>query len=292
VVCFVYSSLACLTLGLQDGLLAKGNLKIVTFFDLATILIQIITFLFLIYISQTSLIVSVFLSFIFSYSLISFGTLVIFLISTPIENRKTKSGIKRLLLQSKNQHMFGIASGLVDRVDRFLIGLILPIVFLAKYALVSSIISFARFLPDAATKVYLLKYHSKDGPVKVGLSVRNVVFIVLSGIFLVAGTQGFITIMFGSEWLLPTSVAILLLSQEVLRGNYQLRASELIATGGILEMSKISSFLIIASILFVSLAIYAFGIWGAPLAMTFTYVVLTVLVTKKIREKREILNAS
>jgi O-antigen/teichoic acid export membrane protein len=241
----------------------------------------------LIYISQTSLIVSVFLSFIFSYSLISFGTLVIFLISIPIENGKTKSGVKGLLLQSKSQQIFGIASGLVDRVDRFLIGLILPIVFLAKYALVSSIISFARFLPDAAAKVYLFKYHGKDEAAKVRLSVRNVVQIVLSGIFLVAGTQGFIRILFGSEWLLPTSVVILLLSQEVLRGNYQLRASELITIGGNLEMSKISSLLIIASLLLVSLAVYAFGIWGAPLAMTFTYVVLTVLVAKKIREKEK-----
>jgi len=37
---FVYSFLACVNLGFQDGLVAKGNLRLATFLDFVTILIQ------------------------------------------------------------------------------------------------------------------------------------------------------------------------------------------------------------------------------------------------------------
>ena len=100
-----------------------------------------------------------FISFIFSYILISFATATIFLNSLQLDFKLISGGMTRILVLSQNQHLFGIANGLADRIDRFLIGLILPISFLAKYALLSSIISFARFLPDAAVKLDLLRHH-------------------------------------------------------------------------------------------------------------------------------------
>jgi hypothetical protein len=142
--------LACTNLGVQDALLAAGSLKIATVFDLTTILIQVTTLIFFVSINQTSLLISVFIAFIFSYSLVTFGTLAIFLNSLTVNAYLLASGMKSIIAQSKKQHILGIASGLVDRVDRFLIGLILPVAFLAKYALLSSITSFARFLPDSA----------------------------------------------------------------------------------------------------------------------------------------------
>ena len=132
-VCFLYSLLACINLGYQDALLAKQNLKLATFFEIATVLMQVFSLIFFVAVNQTSLIVSVFIAFIFSYVLISFSTGVVFLTTLSIDLRRIPKGMRSILSQSRNQHLFGIANGLVDRVDRFLIGLILPISFLAKY---------------------------------------------------------------------------------------------------------------------------------------------------------------
>lgn len=284
IVCFVYSTLACANLGFQDALLAAGSLRIATVFDLITILIQVVTLIFFMSIEQTSLMISVFISFIFSYALIIFGSLAIFFNSLEIKRSLMISGMRSILSQSREKHIYGIASGLVDRVDRFLIGLILPVTYLAKYALLSSIISFARFLPDSAAKINLFKHHQGDSAQGFTYTARRVGFICFSGIFLVAASQGFIFIVFGDEWLLPVSVAFMFVCQEILRGNYQINAMKLVAIGGTNAMSRISRALIFLSLSLISIGIYLIGIWGAPLAMILVYVYLNRLIGNELRK--------
>jgi hypothetical protein len=180
--------------------------------------------------------------------------------------------------------MFGIANGLVDRVDRFLIGLILPIAFLAKYALLSSIISFARFLPDSAVKMSLLKHHKGEGASSIAYTSRGKIFVLLAAITFVGLAQGFIYFAFGSNWQLSIFVALLLVAQEILRGNYQLKAIKLIAMGGRAVMSKISGRLILLSVLLIASATYLLGVWGAPLAMVISYLALTFSVERELQK--------
>ena len=284
VVCFVYTVLACANLGIQDALLAAGSVKTAVIFDLLTILIQIASLLFFVNIEQTSLMVSVFISFIFSYSLISFASVTILLNAFPIQSSDLNTGARSVLTQSKKHILFGIASGLVDRVDRFLIGLILPIAFLAKYALLSSIISFSRFLPDSAAKISLLAHHSGEKTRGTSYSPRQVLFILLAGALFVAASQGFIYIVFGVTWVLPLYVAVLLVCQEILRGNYQMKATELVALGGSHAMSRISGLLILLSLSLITVLVFILGVWGAPLAMLVVYFLLTYLVKLELKK--------
>lgn len=283
VVCFVYSFMACVNMGYQDALIAIGNLKLAAFFDLTTVIVQIAALTFFVKIEQTSLIISVFIAFIFSYTLISFATGAIFLNSLPLNLPLLSNGMRSVLKQSRHQHLFGIANGLVDRVDRFLIGLILPIGFLAKYALLSSIISFARFFPDAAVKLKLLRHHQgklhKDGE----LSPSLVGVLVIAGTVLAICAQGFIKVAFGEVWLLPLYVGFLFVAQEILRGNYQITAIRFIAVGGKSEMSKISILLIVLSVTFITLGTSIFGIWGAPAAMVLVYLILTLMINARLK---------
>lgn len=284
VVCFVYTFLACGNLGSQDALLAAGNIKIATIFDLLTILVQILTFIFFVNIAQTSLMVSVFVAFIFSYSLISFASVAIILNNIQINKSLLKRGIKSILVQSRKQHLFGIANGLVDRIDRFLVGVILPLAFLAKYALLTSIISFARFLPDSAVKITLLKHHRGEGTKRISYSSQQLAFISIAGILLVATAQSFIYIAFGSTWLLPAYVGVLVMGQEILRGNYQLKAMKLVAIGGNHEMSRISGALIFLSVFLITIGVVTCGVWGAPLAMLIVYSLLTLQIEREIKK--------
>ena len=284
VVCFVYTVLACANLGIQDALLAAGNVKTAVIFDLLTILIQIASLLFFVNIAQTSLMVSVFISFIFSYSLISFASATIIINAFPTKSSLLNTGARSILIQSKKQILFGIASGLVDRVDRFLIGLILPIAFLAKYALLSSIISFARFLPDSAAKISLLAHHNGEKTRGASYSHRQVLFILVAGILFVAASQGFIYIAFGNAWVLPLYVGILLVCQEILRGNYQMKATELVALGGTQAMSRIAGLLILLSLSLITIFVFVWGVWGAPLAMLAVYFLITFLVNLELKK--------
>ena len=284
VVCFVYTVLACANLGIQDALLAAGNVKTAVIFDLLTILIQIASLLFFVKIAQTSLIVSVFISFIFSYSLISFASATILINAFPTPRSLLNTGARSMLILSKKQFLFGIASGLVDRVDRFLIGLILPIAFLAKYALLSSIISFARFLPDSAAKISLLAHHNGGKTRGTSYSRRQVLFILVTAILFVAVSQGFIYIAFGNAWVLPLYVGILLVCQEILRGNYQMKATELVALGGTQAMSRIAGLLILLSLSLITIFVFVWGVWGAPLAMLAVYCLITFLVNQELKK--------
>ena len=283
VVCFVYTVLACANLGIQDALLAAGNVTTAVIFDLLTILIQIASLLFFVKIAQTSLIVSVFISFIFSYSLISFASATILINAFPTQRSLLNNGARSILMQSKKQILFGIASGLVDRIDRFLIGLILPIAFLAKYALLSSIISFARFLPDSAAKISLLAHHNGGKTRGTSYSRRQVLFILVTAILFVAASQGFIYIAFGNAWVLPLYVGILLVCQEILRGNYQMKATELVALGGTQAMSRIAGLLILLSLSLITIFVFVWGVWGAPLAMLAVYCLIIFLVNLELK---------
>ncbi len=187
-------------------------------------------------------------------------------------------------MQSKKQFLFGIASGLVDRVDRFLIGLILPIAFLAKYALLSSIISFARFLPDSAAKISLLAHHNDGKTRGTSYSRQQVLFILVTAILFVAASQGFIYIAFGNAWVLPIYVGILLVCQEILRGIYQMKATELVALGGTQAMSRIAGLLILLSLSLITIFVFVWGVWGAPLAMLAVYCLITFLVNLELKK--------
>jgi O-antigen/teichoic acid export membrane protein len=284
IVCFLYSFFACVNMGYQDALLAKQNLKLATFFELTTVLVQVFSLIFFVTVSQTSLIVSIFIAFIFSYILISFSTGVVFLATISLDLRRLSQGMRSVLSQSRNHHLSGIANGLLDRVDRFLIGLILPISFLAKYTLIASFITFSSFIPDAAVKLNLLRHHQGKGQRNIPLNIQTLSFVIFVGVFLTLAAQFFLKLIFGQEWLLPYSVGVMLAAQEILRGIYQLNAVKLIATGGKKAMTGISMLLVVLSVLSITLGIIFLGIWGAPAAMVFVYIIAILSIKTKLKE--------
>jgi len=76
---------------------------------------------------------------------------------------------------------------------------------------------------------------------------------------------------------------VMLVCQEILRGNYQLKAIKLVALGGTREMSRISALLILLSLFLITVLVFLCGVWGAPLAMLIVYFSLTLLVEKELK---------
>jgi O-antigen/teichoic acid export membrane protein len=280
---FVYSFLACVNLGFQDGLVAKGNLRLATFLDFVTILIQGLSLIFFVYLDQTSLFMSVIISFVISYLLIVFATISVFIQTEKLDFVGVNSEIKALLKSSKQNQLFGIANGMADRLDRFLIGLMLPLSFLAKYALITSLISFTRFFPEAYNRVLLLKHHQNTAKQKSNIGLIAYVMIGISVVAFVFASQGFIQIVFGQKWLLPLNVALLFALQEILRGWYQSKATKLVALGGAKTVSQMSLFLIVGALVLMLIGINLVGLVGAPLSTVILYAVLNQVISHKLK---------
>ena len=280
---FIYSFLACVNLGFQDALVAKGNLKLATFLDFITILIQGLSLVFFVYLDQTSLFMSVIISFVVSYLLIVFATISVFIQTEKIAFTGIKSELVQLFGQSRQNQLFGIANGMADRLDRFLIGLILPLAFLAKYALITSIISFTRFFPDAYNRLMLLKHHQEKSKDKSQLGFVAYILMGIAVVVLVFTSQQFIRIIFGDQWLLPLNVAMFFASQEILRGLYQSKAVRLIAVGGNRDVTQASLFLIIGAILLMLISVPLMGVVGAPVSMVIVYAILNTVLSQKLK---------
>jgi O-antigen/teichoic acid export membrane protein len=187
------------------------------------------------------------------------------------------------LRSSKQNQLFGIANGLADRIDRFLIGFLLPLAFLAKYALITSMISFTRFFPEAFNRLILIKHHQVPSSPKKELNLRAYLLISGAVIGFVFLSQFLVQIVFGDTWLLPINVVIIYAIQEVLRGLYQTKATKLVAEGKLTSVSQSSLLLIIGSIVFMLIGINFFGLVGAPLAMVFVYAILIKVLNYKLR---------
>lgn len=282
IVAFVYSFFACMNFGFQDGLLAIGKLKIATIFDLTTVLVQITACFVLFEIKQTSLIVSVFLAFILSYILITFATLFALSDALIFRWKSLPVRMKFLIKSSRKNYLFGIANGLADRIDRLIIGLLLPIGYLAKYSLISSLIMYTRFLPDALSKLSLM---SEQARVKLSSKIqgwRSFILTFAIASTLAVGAQFFVYLVFGKEWLLPIWVPILFAAQEIFRGYYQINAARLIAHGEESKIAISSGLLIVLSLAFITGAIYFFGIVGAPTSMILVYWSLNLRINSKM----------
>ena len=283
IICFIYSFFACVNLGFQDALVARGNIKLASFFDLITIIVQALSLLFFVYLDQTSLFMSVMISFVFSYLLISFATLSVFIQTESMNFSKVVASSKQLIITSGSNQLFGIANGLVDRIDRFLIGLIMPLALLSKYALITSIISFTRFFPEAYNRILLLRHHSTEARQKRTFGITSLIPVSSGVVAFVFLAQFFIEFVFGSKWVLPLEEAALFAVQEVLRGYYQSNAIKLVALGGSRFISQISFALILSAVVLMVLLINQFGLIGAPISMIIIYTVLTYLVINKTK---------
>ena len=283
IICFIYSFFACLNSGFQDALVARGNIKLASFFDLITIMVQGLSLVFFVYLDQTSLFMSVMISFVFSYLLISFATLSVFIQTESITFNNVINSSKQLIKTSGNNQLFGIANGLADRIDRLLIGLIMPIALLSKYALITSIISFTRFFPEAYNRILLLRHHSTELKQKRTLGITGLILVSAGVVAFVLLAQIFIELVFGNKWVLPLEVAALFAVQEVLRGYYQSNAIKLVGLGGTRFISQVSFVLILSAVVLMVLLINQFGLIGAPISMIIIYAVLTYLVMNKTK---------
>ena len=266
----IYFLLSGFHLIIVEMLIGLNKFRLSGYLDMFTIFLQILFFISLNLVISLSISVRLLVSFSLSY-------LIIFIIGLN-SIRKSREfyfgfGDPQLFFrETRGNHSIGFSLGVVDRIDRFLIGATLPTIILGKYAVMSSTISVFRFFPNAISKIVVSK---AQFTLHASLKRKSTIIMaaVVLGAALVALSQLFIKFWLGSEWLLPISVSICFVFQELLRGFFEIYANRSISLGNSLLVNKLSIQLPFLSIALTFVLVPFLGIVGVPIAFSISFMI-------------------
>lgn len=276
----IYAFLGALDFNYHQGLIAYGMFKIGSILDLATISIQILIFFLLTLSNQVSIAASLFTSLIISYLTSVMSSILVLLVHTNASITTSWKDIGLLIKKSRPFHIVGIAGGFADRIDRLMIAWFLPLGFLGKYSVGTSLLTYLRFLPEAFSRLIiggqsnfqLSKLKLIGKPWLLRLLVGVFVSITLAGL-----SQLLVLVALGQEWLISFIVIAGFSVQELMRGYFQLRVSALVAESKEKLVTKVSFLLIALSTLLSFIGIKLAGLIGVPIGIAISYAILVLL---------------
>ena len=274
VVYFVFSFLHLLFLEL---VIAAGDFRKAGKLEILTVVLQIVSYFSGSLFDEISKASRLLFSFSFSY-------LVVIALAWRITNFNLFTRLGSPIPFSsltKGKNSIGATLAILDRIDRLLIAWLLPTSNLGKYSVMSSFFTYFRFFPDAISKIIVA------GPLKTksGLLSKKL-FLFLSFVALATailfGSRKFIEIYLGKIWLLPLTVSILFMFQEVSRGYYQVFQNRILAKN-LGESNHFPIVILISIILLSILLVSLIGLTGVPLAFTICY--LSGILVMHLKEK-------
>ncbi len=281
----IYAFLGALDFNFHQGLIAYGMFKIASILDLLTIVIQISVFSLFSLSNQVSIAASLFTSLIISYITSVVSSTLILLVHTNASIAPSWKDICLLIKTSTPFHVVGVASGFADRIDRIAIAWFLPLGFLGKFTVGTSLLTYLRFLPEALSRLIV------SGQSSFQLSASKLIskswfarfFMgVFASLVFATFSQVLIWVVLGKQWLIPFVVVFGFSVQELVRGYFQMRISALIATGEENIVAKLSVLLIMLSAILSIIGVNLAGLIGVPIGIALTYLILILLSYKKL----------
>ena len=264
----IYFLSSALHLIFMEILIAFQRFKTAGLFEILTILLQFSFFFMIKLVIDISIAGRLFLALSGSYLIVA---ILCFLKLYPELRKSQKFGDPRIIFkQSKGNHSIGTVLGMVDRLDRLVIAWFLPLVLLGKFAVMSSFISFFRFIPDAISKILI---STKSESWRNYLKIPILIIIVLASFVggSVFATQILISQMLGPEWLLPWGVGFIFALQELARGAFQLSGNYKVSLGISTKTHKAALILLVSAGPLAILFAYWFGVIGVPFGFLLSY---------------------
>lgn len=268
---FVSSGVAML---LVETSIAYFDFKISGYLELVAVVIQILLYFIVLIPVDFTIAIQLILSFIASYVSISLIFLRRFRKQLGVSINFASPVLFFKL--TKGNHSLGISLGVMDRLDRLIIAFAFPTGILAKYSVMSSLISYFRFVPEFISRVLI----ARDDPIYLELRKhRKILFlgILLVGSLMIFSAQTLIRTLLGSSWVLSIGIVIAFVIQELARGTYQLTLNIIIKRGDTESAKYIPWILIIAVLPLVALAIKLFGLIGVPLSFTAVFLLASFI---------------
>ena len=263
----------------MEVLVALNFFKKASTFEILSIVLQISFFLLSGFLTPFTIATRLLISFSLASLVITLMTLK--MIHKGVAGASTLGDPREFLKKTKGNHSIGTVLGIVDKFDRLIITWFLPVTLLAQYSVMSSFISFFRFVPDTVSKIIIsLKIEQAK---KLLGKVNLVIYLLIPTLMLmILFSRIAISRLLGNEWLLPWGVSILFAAQELLRGGFQISGIFKISIGESAITHKLSVALAIFAVPLSIIATLAIGIYGVPLGFILTYfTLLAILIQKK-----------
>ena len=277
-VSIVYFIASAMHLICLEILIALNLFREASKFEILTILLQVSCYVLLARITPFSTAIRLLLSFAISGVMIS--TFILVRHRNALGDLRCFSAPLVFLKKTKGNHSIGVVQGIIDVSDRIIITWLLPVAYLAQYSVMSSFISFFRFLPDAYSKIIVSQKAEKYRTLFIK-SYLVVALVILGTILMVIASRFSIIHLLGPEWILPWGVSILFTIQEVARGSFQVSSALKVSLGGSAIVNRASLSLATVAIPVSVLSAALFGIYGVPLGFILTYLAIVFVMNHR-----------
>jgi len=273
---FIFSGLHLLSI---EILIAFEQFRLAGTLDLFTLIIQIFAFYLFVSLEVLSLANCLLLAFSISYFIVF---LIVVLVMKKTLKLSTGFGSPReFYLLTKGNHSLGFTLAVMDRLDRLLVGILLPTEMLGRFAVTNGMFTIFRFIPNAISKLIMSKNNSAL-PNWIFSKRIIVTFTLAFLLIMLFGTRFVIEFWLGISWLLPLSVTFLVLIQEIIRGAFEINSNKTIIDGFSRLVHKQSVLIPIFTIFIAYLSTKMFGIVAIPITFSLIYLAGIYVLKAKV----------
>ena len=281
-ICLAYGFVSNLHIYIYDFLCSLEEYKNLSKIEYLTIPTQLTLFFGLLFCHFFSTAVNLLLSLIFSYLVnICFATLISrFQISMLIDLEYSR--IKQILQASWQYYGFGISITILDRLDKFVVGLFLPRQTLAIYSVSTGLVTPTRFIADAYSRLRVSNNTLISTKRRLETHNKKLVMLVLLLAFLLTLViDKAVLILFGKHWHLSEYVVFAYILQEIFRFYYIRKILISFEEHRHNLVNWIVYSLIGFGIFNTFVMILLFGLIGAPLSAIISYVIGSVFISRR-----------
>ena len=277
----VYLTTSGFHLILMELLVSSHGFRTAAALEVATVVTQVCLYFSFKSILDLSTASGLLLTFSLSYVLI--GILVLLRIHTHLQGKWGIGNPKSFLLESRHNYILGASLGIMDRVDRILIGFLLATPLLGIYAVSASLVALLRFIPDAVSKLVLARKATLKSLYNLPVTLVGAMVFLFSAALVVASRE-IVRFWFGPEWVLGFVIYFSVATQEVFRGSYQILANKIILKGKSKQVNKTAIYLPLIGISLSLVFTKEVGLAGTPIAFAVAYVIGIFLLAKEYHE--------
>lgn len=272
--------------GMNDCLVAIDRFRTVMFFEIAQVISQIICFILLNQIFDLSYINAVMFAITSTY--LASGVLIIVLLWKfgLITFKENLANVEvNFLIYCKVSIKVVLPTILIDRLDKLMIAIFLPLSALSQYSILLTFVSLFRFIPESVSKMYFSRH-------KINFQIRKLRTLPIMIFTLACIGFGYIPYRFststllGEEWVAPLDVFLLVGFYELIRGIYVVSihrnyASNKFKVGKFLPSTTLLVFLcVLLPLVFLGFL----GVKGIPIGLTLGYL-LVLFLGRRMRKQ-------
>ena len=260
-VCILYCFFSTLSYGMHDALLLIKSIKIASVMDIGVVLLQIASYLTLVYSGETSYFVSVLISISISYLVMVTATLLLLIYIYNPTISLSLNTLMGLLRDSSTPTLVNVTGQVLERVDKVFIGLQASSPELGRFSSAQSVLGVSRFIPEAFAKLTIAR--DRNFLVWSKSPFVGLVTILCLGAIGAGIADRFMHYFLGPEWKLPLLMLFSIGVVEIFRGLHSLVVMNAVRTNQYKRLKRVSFAQLVVGLILQPVGIIFFGLWAS-----------------------------